>query len=71
MSDTVKVVHHGRGGYVEYQGFQYTIDHVAEGCFCVHFPSGNSHKHLDVHLNVLRAFADNREPKWYVGTRGS
>ncbi len=28
MSDKIKVVREGRGGYVEYQNLRYTIDHL-------------------------------------------
>lgn len=69
MPDKIKIVHEGRGGYVEYDGFRYTIDHVDQGCFCIHFPSGNRHKKLQAHFDALTAFAESREPKWYVGTR--
>lgn len=67
MSDTVKIVHHGRGGYVELDGVRYTIDHVAGGVFCIHFPAGNTHAKLAEHRGELTAFAESRDPQWYVG----
>ena len=67
MSDSVKVVHEGRGGYVELDGFRYTIDHVEGGVFCIQFPSGNKHTRLALHRVELTVFAESRDPKWYVG----
>ncbi|MEZ5986112.1 MAG: hypothetical protein R3B94_09190 [Hyphomonas sp.] len=67
MSEEIKIVHEGRAGYVELEGYQYTIDHVEAGCFCIHFPSGNRHKDLQDHFDRLTAFAETRDPKWYVG----
>lgn len=66
MSHEIKIVHEGRGGYVELDGYCYTIDHVAEGRFCIHFPSGNKHGSLQNHFERLKAFADSRSPKWYL-----
>ena len=68
MSDEIKVVHEGRGGYVELEGRRYTIDHVEGGCFCIHFPNGHRHKSLQDHFVRLTAFAESRDPKWYVGS---
>lgn len=67
MTHHIIVVHEGRGGYVELDGYRYTIDHVEAGCFCIHFPSGNRHKALEGHRSKLIAFAESRDPKWYVG----
>nr|WP_321440584.1 hypothetical protein [uncultured Hyphomonas sp.] len=68
MSDKITVVHEGRGGYVEYQNVRYTIDHVGEGCFCIHFPDGKKHKDLKIHQRALTAYAESHDPKWYVGS---
>ena len=67
MTDTIKTVHEGRGGYVELEGVRYTIDHVAEGCFCIHFPSGKVREQRQRHHDILTAFAESKDPKWYVG----
>lgn len=32
----VRVVHEGRGGYVEVGGRRYAIEHVGGGRFCIH-----------------------------------
>jgi hypothetical protein len=70
MTDSdINVTHQGRGGFVEYQGYKYGIEHINEGHFCISFPSGNSHKDLQAHLDFLTAFAESRNPKWYVENR--
>lgn len=68
-AQVITVVHEGRGGYVELDGARYPIDHVAEGCFCIHFPAGNRHANLQAHLEALNAFAEARSPKWYIENR--
>lgn len=55
MTEDIKTVHEGRGGYVEFEGVRYTIDHVAEGCFCIHFPAGKARKDRQRHYDVLTA----------------
>ena len=66
MIDKIKKVHQGRGGYLEYDGAQYIIEHVESGSFVIHFPSGNKHDQLQIHFCVLTRFAANQDPKWYV-----
>jgi hypothetical protein len=65
----IKVVHEGRGGYVEYQGYKYYIELVGAGHFCIGFPSGNRHKYMQQHLDLLKEYAQSREPAWYVENR--
>ena len=65
--DTIKAVHIGRGGYVLFETYQYNIDLVGPGHFCIHFPSGNQHADLQRHLDILKEYADLKDPKWYVG----
>lgn len=67
MTDAkIKVVHEGRGGYVELESIRYVIDHVAEGSFCIHFRNGHRQKDLQKHFDALTAFAEDQEPKWCV-----
>ncbi|MEQ9586463.1 MAG: hypothetical protein RJS97_00575 [Parvibaculaceae bacterium] len=54
MTEDIKTVHEGRGGYVEPEGVRYTIDHVAEGCFCIHFPSGKARKERQRHSDMVK-----------------
>jgi hypothetical protein len=61
-----KIIHDGRAGCIQYGGYSYGIEHIDGGHFCIHFPSGNSHQHLQEHLDVLRELAKSKEPKWYV-----
>jgi hypothetical protein len=65
----MKVVHEGRGGYIELEGVRYNIEHIEVSCFAIHFPCGNRHKFLQSHLDQLTAFAESREPRWYVENR--
>lgn len=67
MADEIKTVHEGRGGYVEFEGIRYTIDHVAEGSFCIHFPRGKARKDRQRHFEALTAFAESKSPKWSIG----
>ena len=67
MADEIRIVHQGRGGYVVFEGIRYTIDHVAEGSFCIHFPSGKARKDRQRHFEALTAFAESKTPKWYIG----
>lgn len=69
MKKDIKTVHEGRGGYVEIESTRYTIDHVEAGIFCIHFPNGHPARVANKHLPFLEAYAKNKNPKWYVGTR--
>jgi hypothetical protein len=69
MCDNVKVVHKGRGGYVEYEGKKYFIELANNGSFYISFPSGNRHSKLQLHLKILTKFAASKNPKWHVENR--
>jgi hypothetical protein len=60
----VKVIHQGRGGYVEYKNQKFSIEHVNEGHFCIHFQKNESQ--TSKCLAELKKFADSQVPKWYV-----
>ncbi len=48
-----RVVHEGRGGYVELEGTRYPMEHVGEGRFEIHFPNGQRHARLAEHRAAL------------------
>ena len=66
MTLEIKIVYEGRAGHLDYDDCSYEIEHINEGHFCIHFPSGNRHSKLQQHLNVLKDYAESRVPKWYV-----
>lgn len=61
-----KIVHQGRGGYIEVDGFKYQIEHIHDGHFCIHFPSGNRHDKLGDHFKELEKIAQAHAPQWYI-----
>ncbi len=65
----MKIVHQGRGGYIEIDGSRYQIEHVQDGHFSILFPGGLRHRKLQLHLNMLAAFAHDQQPEWYVENR--
>ncbi len=69
MQEAIKIVHQGRGGYLEFDGCRYGIEHVEGGSFAIFFPDGNRHGNLQDHLEKLHAFAEGNSPKWFVENR--
>ena len=65
MSD-IQVIHQGRSGYVELEGYRYGIEMFAGGHFSIAFPSGNRHGRLQFHLEQLTKFAAKQNPVWAV-----
>ena len=65
----IKVVHVGRAGYVEIDGYRYEIEMFAGGHFSIGFPSKNRHKKLQDHLEQLTRFAAEQNPEWSVENR--
>lgn len=61
----MKVIHQGRGGYIELEYQRYQIEHIEAGHFCIHFPSGNR-THPARHLAALIEFAKAQDPEWHV-----
>jgi len=64
-----KILHEGRGGYIELDGLRYAIEHVADGRFCIHFPSGNRSKKCDAHFATLTALCRANPEKWSIEQR--
>jgi hypothetical protein len=61
----MRIVHQGRGGYIELDGCRYAIEHIQAGHFCIHFHNSLFQKRHE-HLAQLTEFAQAQEPKWYV-----
>ena len=66
---TVKVVHEGRGGYVEVDGRRYDIEHVEGGRFCIHFPSGHRTRKRASDLEALEALCRSEPEMWSIERR--
>ncbi len=62
-----RIVHEGRGGYVEIDGRRYAIELVEGGSFVIHFPCSNRHTKLAAHREILHRLAEER--RWYVEDR--
>ncbi len=62
----VTVVHEGRGGYVEVDGRRYVIEHVVDGRFCIHFPSGHRTRKRASDLEALEALCRSEPETWSI-----
>ena len=60
----MRVVHEGRGGYVEVDGRRYAIEHVEGGRFCVHFPGGQRHAWLEDDRAALEGLVASAPGTW-------
>lgn len=65
-----RVVHEGRGGYVEIDGARYPIEHIEGGAFSVSFPGKTRHPRLAQHLQALEALARAEPRRWSIERRG-
>jgi len=63
------VVHQGRGGYIDIDGYRYPIEHIEGGRFCIHFPSGHRHARRDAHLLALQQQVLADPEKWALEDR--
>jgi hypothetical protein len=57
-SPAPRIVHQGRGGYIEIDGERYAIEHVEGGRFCIHVPNGAAH------LDALQLLVDQDPMTW-------
>lgn len=64
----MRVVHEGRGGYIEIDDARYPIEHVAGGRFCIHVAGGRHRAHA-AHLVQLRALVAGAPDRWEMGGR--
>lgn len=65
----MRIVHQGRGGYVDIDGRRYAIEHVEGGRFCIHFPSGNRHAGRAADLALLATLVRDDPTKWAIDDR--
>lgn len=65
----MRIVHEGRGGYIELDDRKYPIEHIQGGHFAIHYVAG---KHPNAeHLAALQRLAQTEPEKWALETRGS
>lgn len=69
MSELPRVVHEGRGGYVEIGGRRYPIEHVEGGRFVIHFPAGHRHARRAEDRAALERLARSDPARWVVEHR--
>lgn len=56
----MRIVHEGRGGYIELDDARYPIEHVAAGCFVIHAPA----RAPGAHREALQALVRAEPQKW-------
>jgi hypothetical protein len=62
----MRIVHQGRGGYIEIDGEQYAIEHVADGCFAIHIRA----RAPSAHRAMLRELVAAEPQKWSLEGHG-
>jgi hypothetical protein len=63
----MRIVHEGRGGYIELDDRRYPIEHVEGGHFTIHYIAG---KHsVAEHLAALERLVDAEPDKWALETK--
>jgi hypothetical protein len=62
----MRIVHEGRGGYIEIDGRRYVIEHVEAGRFCIHYPSGHRAEGRAKDLEQLSALVRNDPDTWAI-----
>ena len=60
----MRVIHEGRGGFIEEDDLRFQIEHIEAGHFCIHLPRGV--RLPPEIIEKLKAFAAARNPAWYV-----
>ena len=65
----MRIVHEGRGGFIEIEGKRYVIEHVEEGRFCIHYPGGHRHARLAQHLEALLQLVRDQPQNWAIEDR--
>jgi hypothetical protein len=66
---TTKIVHEGRGGYVEIDDRRYPIEHVEGGRFAIAFPAGHRHAGRAHDREALEALVAAEPEKWTLDDR--
>ena len=60
----MRIVHEGRGGYIELDDRRYPIEHIEGGRFSIHYPAGK--RANPEHLSALQHLVDSEPDKWAV-----
>jgi hypothetical protein len=60
----MRIVHEGRGGYIELDNRRYPIEHIEGGRFAIHYTAGKRPNHE--HLSALQRLVDTEPGKWAV-----
>jgi len=66
LGHVLRVVHEGRGGYLEIEGVRYPIEHVEGGRFAIHLPSGKRPARFAEHLAALERFVAADQSRWAI-----
>ena len=64
----MRIVHEGRGGYIELDDRQYPIEHVEGGRFSIHYAAGK--RPVPEHLAALQQLVDAEPDKWALEMKG-
>jgi hypothetical protein len=65
----MKIVHEGRGGYVEIDDARYPIEHVGEGRFSIHFSTRRRGAVRAAHLRALEELVASEPARWTIERR--
>jgi hypothetical protein len=60
-SEPMKVVHQGRGGYIQIDATRYDIEHIEGGRFSIRFHGCN-----DEHRRAIEALIASEPDKWWL-----
>jgi hypothetical protein len=66
---SLRVVHEGRGGYVELDERRYPIELVEGGRFCIHFSGHPRDPQRARHLAALEQLVRDEPQKWAIERR--
>jgi hypothetical protein len=66
MVSDVRIIHEGRGGYIEIDGRRYPIELVEGGQFAIHFPRGRRARGLAEDRAQLDALVAREPEKWAI-----
>lgn len=58
----MRIVHEGRGGYIELDDRRYPIEHIEGGHFSIHYTAGRHP--VAEHLTALQRLVDTEPEKW-------
>jgi hypothetical protein len=64
-----RIVHQGRGGYIELDGERIPIEHVEGGRFAIHLPR-DQHPRRDQHRAALERLVEAEPETWTIEERG-